>query len=516
MDYYKLFNLEKEPFSNTPDPDFFFRSTRHAECLQKLEIAIRLRRGLCIVRGEVGTGKTTLCRHLVRLLSKDENIAVHMVLDPGFDRTGDFAAAINEMLTSTQNALSCTTVAEHKEMIKHHLFESGVDNANTTVLIIDEGQKLSAGCAEFLRELLNYETNENKLLQIVVFAQNEIRDLLYTHPNFADRAALYHHLQPLSRKETAQLIQYRLQTAASQTRKTTSPVFTRRGLRRIYRLSRGYPRKIIHLSHNVLLLLLVQGKSRVTPAVVSQAAASLPGVKKTAFSLPDWQKTAGVTAAAALLGLIVMGAYAQWPAGSAPEKQAETAAPKKDPPAEQNPAARSPGPAAAAPESAAESAAENIPSSLGWVRINENENLWNMLKRIYGTSSDTIVAKVKAANPELENPDRIQPGQKIRFPVLNPRPVPKHQHYWVLRQKSESFNRIYQFVFAKNPSDLRVISFWHPAEGLRHGAVKKQPFEKYRDAEQALADKNMPPAAQAEVLDLSKSGMHLLTGGEKD
>ena len=513
MDYYKLFNLEKEPFSNTPDPDFFFRSTRHAECLQKLEIAIRLRRGLCIVRGEVGTGKTTLCRQLVRLLSEDENIAVHMVLDPGFDRTEDFAAEINEMLNGSRNALSCTTVAEHKEMIKNHLFESGVDKANTTVLIIDEGQKLPTGCAEFLRELLNYETNESKLLQIVIFAQNEIRDLLEAHPNFADRAALYHHLQPLGRKETAKLIQYRLQTAANRTRKTTAPVFTHRGLRRIHRLSRGYPRKIIHLSHNVLLLLLVQGKNRVTPAVVNQAAASLPGIKKTAFSLPGWQKTAGITAAAALLGLIVMGVlYPRWPAGSAPENPAETTTPKKAQPAGQNPAARSPGPAAAAPKPAA----ENMPSRLGWVRTNENENLWNMLKRIYGTSSDTIVAKVKAANPELKNPDRIRPGQKIRFPVLNPRPVPKHQHYWIARQKSDSFNRIYQFVFARNPSNLRILSFWHPAEGLRHGAVEKQPFEKYRNAAQALADKDMSPAAQAGVLDLSRAGVYLLTGVEKD
>ncbi|MFP3980041.1 MAG: AAA family ATPase [Desulfobacterales bacterium] len=512
MDYYKLYNLEKEPFSNTPDPEFFFRSTRHAECLQKLELAIRLRRGLCIVRGEVGTGKTTLCRQLVRMLSDDEQISVHMILDPGFDRTADFAAAINKMLTGGQNALSCTTVAEHKEVIKNHLFESGVDKANTTVLIIDEGQKLPAGCAEFLRELLNYETNENKLLQIVIFAQNEIRDLLDTHPNFADRAALYHHLQPLDRKETAQLIQYRLQTAANGIRKTAAPVFTRRSLRRIHRLSRGYPRKIIHLCHNVLLLLLVRGKSRVTPAIVNQAAAGLPGLRKGAFTLAGWQKTAGITAAAALLGLIVMGAYAHWPAGSAPEKKTETAAQIKDLPAKQNPAGITPEPAAAAPEPAA----ENIPSILGRIRTNENENLWNMLMRVYGTSSEAIVAEVKAANPQLKNPDRIRPGQKIGFPVLNTRPVPENQQYWIARQKSQSFNRIYQFVFTSQTPNLRVLSFWHPSEGLRHAAVDKKPFERFQDAEQALADKNMPPADQAGVLDLSKAGIHLLTGVEKD
>ncbi|MBS3810023.1 MAG: AAA family ATPase, partial [Desulfobacterales bacterium] len=325
MDYYKLFNLEKEPFSNTPDPDFFFRSTRHAECLQKLEIAIRLRRGLCIVRGEVGTGKTTLCRQLVRTLSDDENISVYMVLDPGFDRTADFAAAVSQMLAGRDKALCCTTVAEYKELIKNHLFETGVDNGNTTVLIIDEGQKLPPGCIEFLRELLNYETNEEKLLQIVIFAQNEIDDLLAHHPNFADRAALYHHLKPLDRKETSRLIQYRLNTAGSSRKNAAAPKFTPRAAARIYRLSRGYPRKIINLCHHVLLLLLVGGQSRVTPAIVDRAAASLPGVKKGSSSGLTRQKAAVFSAAAVLLLALIAGAaYTQWPALSATRQNPET------------------------------------------------------------------------------------------------------------------------------------------------------------------------------------------------
>ncbi|MCF8026566.1 MAG: AAA family ATPase [Desulfobacteraceae bacterium] len=514
MEYYKLFNLEKEPFSNTPDPEFFFRSNRHAECLQKLEISIRLRRGLCIVHGEVGTGKTTLCRQMVRLLAGDENIAVHMVLDPGFDRTEDFAATVNEMLTGYQNALACSTVAEHKEMIKNHLFDRGMDSENTIVLIIEEGQKLPVGCAEFLRELLNYETNEDKLLQIVIFAQNEIQDLLLSQPNFADRAALYHHLKPLTKKETAQLIRYRLQTAGNRDTHPAAPVFTRRSVARIYRLTRGYPRKIINLCHHILLLLLVRGQGRVTPAIVNRAASSVPFVQKTSFPGSKWTRAVGMAAATALAGVIVIAAYAHWPAASGPEPKAETeakaVAQKNAPPEKQDPAAKK-----SDKEVAPEPPAKELPSVLGRVRINENENLWNMVKRIYGTSSAGIVEELKAANPDLRDPARIRAGQKIRFPVLENHPVPKQQHYWIAWQKSDNLNQVYQFIFNRRAADLNLLSYWHPSAGLQHAAVNKKSFAEYSQAEQALPDPDKSLAEEAEILNLSKDGIRLLTGGQK-
>ena len=505
MDYYKLFRLRKEPFSNTPDPEFFFRSIRHAECLQKLEIAVRLRRGLSIVRGEVGTGKTTLCRQLVRTLSEDESISVHMILDPGFDRTRDFAAAVNAMLSGRQNALSCATTAEHKEMIKQHLFEAGVDQGRTTVLIIDEGQKLPAGCMEFLRELLNYETNQEKLLQIIIFAQNEIEELLLAHPNFADRAALYHHLQPLSRKETAQLIEYRLKAAGSGGKSPAGPVFTRWGISRIHRLSKGYPRKIVHLGHNILLLLLVRGKTRVTPGIVKDAAAGLPTMQKPAARRPGWQWTAGISLAALLAGAAAMGAYAWWPAETASKPKTPAMIQKKELPPKHQPAET-----AAHQAGKTASPAAQHPDSLGWVRINANEKLWNMIKRIYGTGQSGIVQAVQNFNPDLSNPDHIRPGQKIRFPVLEPRPVPQKRQYWIACQTSNKLNPVYQFVFAEEAPDLRVLSFWHPSSGMQHAAVMKTGYAGREAAEKILADHPRSVDGQTEILDLSKNGIKLL------
>ena len=505
MDYYKLFRLKKEPFSNTPDPEFFFRSIRHAECLQKLEIAIRLRRGLAIVRGEVGTGKTTLCRQLVRILSEDENISVHMILDPGFDRTRDFAASVNAMFSGRENALSCATTAEHKEMLKNHLFETGVDQGRTTVLIIDEGQKLPSGCMEFLRELLNYETNQEKLLQIIIFAQNEIADLLLAHSNFADRAALCHHLQPLRRKETARLIEYRLKAAGSGDGKSAAgPVFTRRAISRIHRISKGYPRKIVHLGHNILLLLLVRGKTRVTPAIVRHAAASLPTLQKSSAGETRRRWTAGISLAAALAGVIVMGAYAKWPSESASEPESKAAV------QENHQRAKGPQTAKINPYAAkATSPAAEHPDNLGWVRINADEKLWNMIHWIYGSGQADMLRAVQRANPNLTNPDQIRPGQKIRFPALAPRPVPKKRQYWIVLQTFTDLNPIYQFVFARGRPDLRVLSFWHPSTGLQHAAVMKTGYGGAEAAGQALAAQAKNLDDQAEILDLSKPGIKL-------
>jgi len=90
MEYFKLLNLDKEPFSNSPDPDYFFKSRQHNECLQKLELSLRLRRGLNVVIGEVGTGKTTLCRQMIKKFSRDEQFETHLILDPPHGRCGGF------------------------------------------------------------------------------------------------------------------------------------------------------------------------------------------------------------------------------------------------------------------------------------------------------------------------------------------------------------------------------------------------------------------------------------------
>jgi general secretion pathway protein A len=259
MEYYKLLNFKEEPFSNSPEPEFFFPSAVHVECLQRVEMAIRLKRGLNVVVGDVGTGKTTLCRQVLRKFSEAHDastIEMHLVMDPSFADAMEFLRVVSGMFGLPE----ATDISQwqYKENIKKYLFKRGVDEKKTVVLIIDEGQKLPDFCVEILREFLNYETNEHKLLQIVIFAQKEFDQTLARFVNFADRVNLYYVFRPMDFWETRSMIKFRLATASA-LEKPPAP-FTLAALYAVYLHTGGYPRSINALCHHVLLSLIIQNK----------------------------------------------------------------------------------------------------------------------------------------------------------------------------------------------------------------------------------------------------------------
>jgi general secretion pathway protein A len=265
MDYFSILHLEKEPFSNSPDPSFFFKSRQHQDCLQKIELALRLRRGLNVVMGDVGTGKTTLCRQLIRRFREEETVDTHLILDPAFDTPGEFLSAVAGMFSQRAIDPEADTW-QLKEQIKKRLYKSGVDEGRTVILIFDEGQKLPAFVIELLREFLNYETNTHKLLQIAIFAQCEFEAILAAHANFADRVNLLHRLEPMSFKDTREMIRYRLKQ--SSTSPKPLPLFTYPAMWAIYRFSQGYPRKIINLCHQSMLAMIIQNRTRASLMLV--------------------------------------------------------------------------------------------------------------------------------------------------------------------------------------------------------------------------------------------------------
>jgi len=269
MDYFSILNLNKEPFSNSPDPEFFFHSRQHLDCLQKLELSLLLRRGLNVIIGDVGTGKTTMCRQIIRRFSQKEEIQTYLILDPHFLNASEFLGTVTEMFTGHK-----PPVGSHdwqiKEKIKQHLFSQGVDENKTVVLIIDEGQKIPAFCLEILREFLNYETNEYKLLQIVIFAQREFEGTIRRYPNFADRINLYHLLKPLSFRDTRLMIKFRLEKSRNSRNKLN--LFTYPALWAVYRITGGYPRKIINLCHQSILAMIIQNRSKVGFVLINTCA----------------------------------------------------------------------------------------------------------------------------------------------------------------------------------------------------------------------------------------------------
>ena len=269
MDYFTILNLKKEPFSNSPDPEFFFHSRQHLDCLQKLELSLLLRRGLNVIIGDVGTGKTTMCRQLIRRFSQKDEVETHLILDPYFLNASEFLSTVTRMFTGKKLPAGSHDW-QAKEVIKQYLFSKGVDQNKTIVLIIDEGQKIPVFCLEILREFLNYETNEFKLLQIVIFAQKEFEGTIRKYPNFADRINLYHQLKPLSFRDTRLMIKYRLEKSSNSPKKLH--LFTYQALWAVYRITGGYPRKIINLCHHTILSMIIQNRSKIGYFLVSTCA----------------------------------------------------------------------------------------------------------------------------------------------------------------------------------------------------------------------------------------------------
>jgi general secretion pathway protein A len=264
MSYYTVFGLTREPFSTSPDPAFFFRSSSHVQALTRLEIAIRLRRGLSLILGEVGTGKTTLARTLLANFPEEEGFSFHMILDPSFESEYQFLLQLSRTLGlhgSFRSTLDC------REAIEHHLYQSGVIEGRVSVLMIDEGQKLSLDMLENLRVLLNYETNEFKLLQVVIFSQMELMGRITRIKNFIDRVALKYIINPLSEDETAEMIRFRLAFAGLASERT---LFSVDAIQAIQRFTHGYPRKISLLCHNALEALVIQERSMADEALIQE------------------------------------------------------------------------------------------------------------------------------------------------------------------------------------------------------------------------------------------------------
>ncbi len=278
MDYFTILNLRREPFSNTPDPELFYPSRNHVECLQRIEMAIRLKRGLNVVIAEVGTGKTTLCRQLIQQISTtagNEMIDLHLILDPSFSSSGEFLSVIAGyfgLIRCGENIVDRSDW-QLKESIKNYLLTKGVEEGKITALLIDEGQKLPDFCLEILREFLNCETNDRKLLQIVIFAQNEFRKKIDAQANFADRINLCYSLTPFGFRETCRMIKYRIDETSGNG--AGRVLFTLPGLFAVYRATGGYPRAINMLCHHVMLALIIQNRVKAGWSLVHSCAGRL-------------------------------------------------------------------------------------------------------------------------------------------------------------------------------------------------------------------------------------------------
>jgi general secretion pathway protein A len=267
MSYYSALGINKEPFSSSPDPEFFFDSNEHKAALTRLLIEIRLRRGLNVILGDVGVGKTTLSRKLFQMLKERPDILFFMVLDPTAESQELFLESLVRTFNLQDEISSSTTILDYKEMIKKFLFQKGVEENKTIVLVVDEAQKLNSLSLETLRVLLNYETNDFKLLQLVLLGQLELLPRIKEIKNFYDRIVLKYVINPLDESETSDLIDFRLKHSGFS---PEMKLFTNEAVSEIYRYSQGYPRKINLICHNALRNLLMSNKTLIDGAIIRE------------------------------------------------------------------------------------------------------------------------------------------------------------------------------------------------------------------------------------------------------
>jgi len=266
--YLEYYGLKEAPFNITPNPRFLFFSHKHREAFNHLLYGVKERKGFIQITGEVGAGKTTLCRAMLEQLGS--NYSTALILNPVLDADQLVKAVGMEFGLDVRGLDRLDTVSAINQFLLHE-----IDEGREPVLIIDEAQDLSPALLEQIRLLSNLETDARKLLQIVLLGQPELRERLNQHNlrQLRQRITVRYHLGPLSYREVAQYIHHRLVVSGAH----FEPAFTMPAVWRVYCYSKGIPRLINAVCDKCLLAGCVQQRQRFTYRLVGQAIAELEG-----------------------------------------------------------------------------------------------------------------------------------------------------------------------------------------------------------------------------------------------
>jgi general secretion pathway protein A len=262
-DYYRL---REEPFSITPDPRYLYLTDQHREALNHLLYGIRQRKGFICLTGEVGAGKTTLCRALLNELGQSYHTA--LILNPMLSETQLLRAIVEEFGIETRRRDRFGYLKLLNEFLLR-INSVGED----AVLIIDEAQDMTVNNLEMVRLLSNLETERQKLLQTVLIGQPELRSLL-NNPSLrqlAQRITVRYHLKNMSQEDTAEYIRHRLKIAGQDENDGNAVRFDYSAVREIYRFSHGTPRLVNALGDKSLLAGYVYRTATIDRGIVQAA-----------------------------------------------------------------------------------------------------------------------------------------------------------------------------------------------------------------------------------------------------
>jgi len=275
--YLQFFGLREAPFSPTPDPKFLFQSTRHREALAQLLYGVRERKGFIVLTGEIGTGKTTLLRALLSKLDRDTHVAYIHNSALGIE------GLLEYMLQDWGVKSTGTTHAQRLFELNEFLIDQHRQGLSP-VLIIDEAQNLSVPTLEAVRLLSNFETSSQKLMQILLVGQPELREKLNGPElrQLKQRIGLRCHIGPLSPEETRLYIRHRLRVAGT----SDAGIFTDAAIQRITEYSQGIPRVVNIVCDHCLLSGFADSKRRIDTGVVEEAVEYLEEGER-----PEWKRS---------------------------------------------------------------------------------------------------------------------------------------------------------------------------------------------------------------------------------
>jgi len=297
--YESFFGLSENPFSIAPDPRYLYMSERHQEALAHLLYGLEREGGVVLLTGEVGTGKTTICRKFLQ--NVPDNTKLAFVLYPKLSAIELLATIADELGIDYKPDFSTKQLVD---LINHHLLAAHSQGKHTA-LIIDEAQNLTTEVLEQLRLLTNLETDKKKLLQIILLGQPELNELLQRKElrQLSQRVTARYHLEPLSVGEVDAYIKSRLSVAGCQ-----RPLFNKLSLRRIHNASRGIPRIINLICDRSLLGAYSLGEQNISNHVVTKATKEVLGQSyQHRFPLPSWW---AMTASVGVVFFALAGIYA--------------------------------------------------------------------------------------------------------------------------------------------------------------------------------------------------------------
>lgn len=294
--YTEHFGLNEKPFSISPDPRYLYLSQRHADALAHLLYGISESGGFIQLTGEVGTGKTTLIRRLLGQLPDRTEIA--LILNPRLSTKQFLQSICHELHLPVADRETAKMLIDR---LNARLLELHAENRRV-VLIVDEAQTMTPELLEQIRLLTNLETERQKLLQIILIGQPELRDMLRRQDmrQVAQRITGRYHLEPLDFRDTVIYVEHRMRVAGGR-----AGIFSKRAVRKLYRLARGVPRLINIIADRALLAAYSRDENRIGASLVGKAAGEVFGRPR---MLRWWPWTALI---AALVLLAVVGATGQ-------------------------------------------------------------------------------------------------------------------------------------------------------------------------------------------------------------